>query len=466
MGLDMPMKQLTRIGVAMASGGLAVLAFPPFGWWPLALVAWVVCFAAVWGSGFRWGFRLGFLHGVALYAGSLCWFWNIFAGFSVALWLLLSLFTGLACGLAGWASRKWAGAWWLPVYAAVVWSGIEYFRCEWFWLRFPWITPGVALGPTWVSPLIGVYGAGFLLMLSSALCVSGTRRVRLGGAMLAACLLGLGLFRPPPVMESGPGVPVLAVQSENCDLRTYLEAAKREATGPCLIVWPEYSVPYPVRRFRDDMRKIVALARDKDSVLVFGTQKDSGNGRHYNEALTLDASGELGSHFKNRPVHFMDDGEPGSVAVPVATKFGLIGTPVCFDSDYTEVARRMTAAGAEVLVAPTMDAEPWTARQHLQHSELFRLRAIENGRWLVTATTSGLTQFIDPHGNRISQLPMACDGVLRGNVYLHRERTFFTEYGWMFPWAILSAAGVWTAALAIAALRCPCKSHQGGGPSA
>ena len=446
-------KRVVRIGLALVSGGLAVLAFPPFGWWPLALMAWVLCYMAVRGAGFQWGFRLGLLQGLVLYAGSLCWFWTIFSQGSILLWLLLALFVALSCGLAGWASRKWPRAWWLPWYAAVVWSGFEYYRCEWMLLRFPWTTPGLALGPTWLSPLVGVYGAGFLVVLSAALCVMGGARMRMAGCALVACLLGLSGLRPSPVVETGPGVLVLAVQSENCDLHAYLNASRKETSGSCLIVWPEYSVPYPVRQYGKELKSLIELAKEKDSVLVLGTQKALGSDRHYNEALTLDASGELGSHFKNRPVHFMMDGEPGTVAVPVTSRFGRIGTPVCFDDDYTEVVRRMTTAGAQAIVAPTMDAQRWTAREHLQHAELFRHRALENGRWLVVAATSGMTQFIDPHGNRISQLPLDEDGTLQGSIHLHDHLTFFTKYGWTFPWMLMAGTVLWTSALGIAALR-------------
>jgi len=335
----------------------------------------------------------------------------------------------------------------------VVWSGFEYYRCEWMLLRFPWTTPGLALGPTWLSPLVGVYGAGFLVVLSAALCVMGGARMRMAGCALVACLLGLSGLRPSPVVETGPGVLVLAVQSENCDLHAYLNASRKETSGSCLIVWPEYSVPYPVRQYGKELKSLIELAKEKDSVLVLGTQKALGSDRHYNEALTLDASGELGSHFKNRPVHFMMDGEPGTVAVPVTSRFGRIGTPVCFDDDYTEVVRRMTTAGAQAIVAPTMDAQRWTAREHLQHAELFRHRALENGRWLVVAATSGMTQFIDPHGNRISQLPLDEDGTLQGSIHLHDHLTFFTKYGWTFPWMLMAGTVLWTSALGIAALR-------------
>jgi apolipoprotein N-acyltransferase len=51
-----------------------------------------------------------------------------------------------------------------------------------------------------------------------------------------------------------------------------------------------------------------------------------------------------------------------------------------------------------VLVAPTMDRMEWTRTQHEDHALLFRLRAVENDRWLVRASSSGRTEVVSPRG--------------------------------------------------------------------
>jgi apolipoprotein N-acyltransferase len=78
-----------------------------------------------------------------------------------------------------------------------------------------------------------------------------------------------------------------------------------------------------------------------------------------------------------------------------------------------------------------MDAASWTARQHLQHAELARHRAAENGRWFVVSSSSGLTQVIDPHGRRIAQLPLFDPGVLVAQVGKRSDLTFYTRLGWL-----------------------------------
>lgn len=441
------MKRQWRFAMAAVSGLVAVAAFPPLGWWPAALLAWPLLFAAALGAGFRTGFFVGLLHGMVLYGVSLSWLWNLFQQGAVALWLILALFAAVSCGIAGWIGKLRPAAPWLPVYAALTFAVIGHFRAEWFVLRFPWMSPGLALGPTWLSPWVGVYGAGFLVLLAAA-CVA-HRPSRPAGVALTLCLAGLALFRPPPVRETGEGIPVLMVQSENCDFETYRQRSAAAEFSDGIILWPEYAAPM-FHEMPTDRAAAAELVKSKRATLILGTTRPIDDTRRWNEALTLDERGEVGRHYKNRPVHFMADGVPGKLALPVTTRFGRIGTPVCFDCDYVDTPRRMTAAGAQFFAVPSMDAMHWSERQHLQHAELFRHRALENGRWMAVCATSGLTQVIDPHGNRTAALPLMEDGVMQSSVFRRDGLTFFTRIGWRLPqaltavWLIATLGMVWS----------------------
>jgi apolipoprotein N-acyltransferase len=185
------------------------------------------------------------------------------------------------------------------------------------------------------------------------------------------------------------------------------------------------------------------LCRERGITLTFGTQLHAGQGRGWhNIALTVDPSGTLGQHNKVHTVHFFDDGIPGTTAAPIDTSHGKIGTPICFDSDYEGVVRNMTAAGAEMFVVPVMDAESWTTRQHDQHAELFRIRACENGRWMLVCATSGVSQVIDPHGHVHARLPALAQGNLIGTLKRKTDLTLYTRIGWLAPWCPLGIGTV------------------------
>ncbi len=389
----------------------------------------------------RRAFYLGMLHGLASYGTALSWFFNIFGKAALPLFAILALFTGITCLAANAASKRHASAGAFVLAVATLWTGIEFVRCELYFLRFPWLTPGVALGPTHLSPLLGVYATSFLVVAAAAALVR--KRSRGWGAGLTLGFLALGIIRPG-AGEVVDGPLVTLVQCEDSALPAYLALTESARdVHPDLVVWPEYALPYDVRQDPPAMTKIVALCESMDITLVLGTKTVAGgeSADWFNTALVLDRGGVVGEYYKTRPVHFFDDGTPGESFAPTGTELGRIGTPICFDGDYSEVIRKIVSQGAEFIVAPTFDAESWTAKQHEQHAALARIRAAETGRWFAAAASSGVTQFIDPGGNLRARLPLVRPGTLSYRVGRSSARTPFVAGGWLFPWVALAASG-------------------------
>lgn len=143
--------------------------------------------------------------------------------------------------------------------------------------------------------------------------------------------------------------------------------------------------------------------------------------------------------------HFFDEGRPGTSAPAWETPLGQVATPICIDNDFSPVVREAVVAGAEFLLVPSMDAAHWTARQHLQHAELFRHRAAENGHWMAVASTSGLTQILDPSGRVTAALPLFEPGVLIGEISTRSPLTPFTRFGhWIGPAPACSRQSFWS----------------------
>ncbi len=377
----------------------------------------------------------GFAHGFIAYGLCASWFWQIFHGMAPALFGILAafhaLFALLAALLARRTSQRWGG-WRFAVAAAALWTLIEFTRGELFWLRFPWFGVGVARGPHWLLPWLGVYGVTFLTVLAVRL-LANSGRARWVGLLALAGWAFPGL--PPPSEPANPRIVVTAVQAEMAPLRTYLRLSEQAPPDCQFLVWPEYAYASDLTRTPRDLEAVMAFLRERPSlVLVLGTHTWVGEEGWHNTALTLNAQGVLHKHFKNHTVHLFDDGIPGTEAQPAQTPHGRIGTPVCFDCDFQDVLQRLATAGAEFIVAPTMDAITWTARQHEQHARLFQLRAAENRRWIVVAATSGVTQFIDPYGRVTARLPVFEEGALTHRIAPRQEVTFFTRAGHLFPW--------------------------------
>jgi apolipoprotein N-acyltransferase len=94
----------------------------------------------------------------------------------------------------------------------------------------------------------------------------------------------------------------------------------------------------------------------------------------------------------------MVDGEPGDRRPVFPVDGGVLGVAVCYDFDAPAVAGDLVRRGATVLLAPTFDSTDWSRAEHEHHGLLFRLRAVENDRWLLRACSSGRTEVISPRG--------------------------------------------------------------------
>ncbi len=433
---------IQQLVLVVISGGLLPLCFPPYGYWPLVLVVFPLLLLATTNTTARRAFYLGMLQGAIGYGLTLHWFLKIFGAGAVPLFAMMALFTSLFCLVFNFVGKQTKSPGLKVFLAAVLWTAIEFYRSELFFLRFPWATPGSALGPTWLSPIVGVYGASFLVLVASAAFLY--RKTVALALVLSLVVLSLGIFSPGPVpLDEDEGFLVALVQAEECPLQLYVALTKKvQDQEPDLIVWPEYALPYDVRKDAPHFSRLISLCEELEATLVVGTKTVIGSGPKdwYNTALVLDQNGTLGEHYKTRPVHFFNDGIPGRGFTPVKTGLGLVATPICFDCDYSEVARRMVNNGAEFFAVPTFDAEFWTAKQHVQHALLFQLRAAENGRWLACAASSGVSQVIDPHGNVRAQLPLMKPGVVTHRIARCQGKTFFTRVGWLFPWVVLASA--------------------------
>lgn len=440
-----------QLALVLLSATILPLCFPPFGWWPLVLLTFSLLFLATMNTTPRRGFYLGLLHGIIGYGITLYWLFHIFSSAAIPLFAILALFTAFFCLLFNYLSKRTKSPVLNVLLAATLWTAIEFYRSELFFLRFPWITPGSALGPTFLSPILGVYGTTFLVITASAGFMR--RRTIPLAFLLSLCVMCLGLFRPGLVEpDEKERIAITVVQSEECFLESYVALTRTaHKESPDLIVWPEYSLPYDVRKNVDDFATLTNLCAEMDAILVVGTQTIVGPGGKdwHNTALTLDQRGVLGEYYKARPVHFFNDGIPGRSAKPIQTDLGAFATPICFDCDYSEVARRMAKLGAEYFAVPSFDAESWSVNQHLQHALLFKLRAAENGRWLACAASSGVSQIIDPHGNVRRSLPPMETGVLTYHIGRSRRRTIFTRVGWLFPWLTLGCSAILLAYAAI-----------------
>jgi len=144
----------------------------------------------------------------------------------------------------------------------------------------------------------------------------------------------------------------------------------------------------------------------------------------------------------------VSDFTPGKVPglLPVALGHSsqtpvLVSPLICYEDVTPSLARRAVQAGAGVLINQTNDAWFGNTIAPYEHHLIASFRAIENRRYLLRATNTGLTAIVDPVGKTLSRLPIYTQGTLRKRVYALKHLTPYTRLTGDCLWWLIVAIG-------------------------
>jgi predicted amidohydrolase len=146
--------------------------------------------------------------------------------------------------------------------------------------------------------------------------------------------------------------------------------------------------------------RLGAAARANRLWLVAGlTERDAD--RVYNTAVLLDREGKLAG--KYRKIHLPREEwrqgvTPGHEYPVFKTDFGTIAIQICYDWFFPEPEEIFARQGAEILFAPTWGDTMADADGRANGETVFRVRARDNGLYLVPAVYDGQSMIIDPMG--------------------------------------------------------------------
>ncbi|MFB0527692.1 MAG: apolipoprotein N-acyltransferase [bacterium] len=478
--------------LAISAGVILVLSFPPVNFTFLIWFALVPLFLAIYFSkNPKEAAIVGSLTGLVFYGISLNWFFKIFGVLAAGLICLLAIFIGVFSFLVKYIysdssspslpeppkqqltspSRKSLSLKGLLLFIPVCWVALEFFRSELWCLKFPWLALGYSqwnhLPLLQLASLGGVYGLSFLIALVNGVVFrsllikrsdAGFKlRWHLSPLIIIIIIMGIALYWGNWVigarthLKGSPGneqIVVAAIQDESFVQKKLMTATKEAARDePKFIVWREYSTFLPPGEKESRLVPLLNLAKDTNAYLVIGFLEFFGFGKKgfENYALLFSPKGRIiGKYTKIHLIHFIEWGfEKGKDYGIFETEHGKVGIQICFDLDYEDLTRRMVKLGAEMFFVPSLNPMFWGKWEHLQHSAMAPLRAVESRRWIVRAASSGMSQIIDPYGRVLDSLPIGSEGILIGKISANNEITFYHQYGWVFPYICLGglAAG-------------------------
>ena len=111
------------------------------------------------------------------------------------------------------------------------------------------------------------------------------------------------------------------------------------------------------------------------------------------------------------------------------------GTFICYESIFGDEVRQFVKNGAEVLVNISDDGWYGDTSAAWQHLNMVRMRAIENHRWILRATNTGVTAAINPYGRVTAAAPRHQRTSIRVHFGYENDLTFYSRYGDLFAYA-------------------------------
>ncbi len=448
--------------LAFISGILCILSFQPFNF---SFLIWFALIPLIYALTItphekKWFFKIpyfdgllaGIVFGLVFYIGSLHWLYNIFGVSGIFLLLLMSIYPYLFCHLFNYLYNKFNKKILIIFLPASLWTAIEYIKSEAWWLKFSWMNLGYSqhnfLPALQFAGILGQYGLTFLILIVNSIIVyilvNRNNRIIIAKSIISLALiitfvLSYGFIQLKNTYS--PDINVALIQDESSDFSIFKELISEIDTDVDFIVLPEYALREYLDDNTDRLNEIKKITKQHDSYLIVGSKdraSDEQDPEFYNTAYMFNPDGDIaGRFYKMNPIQFFDDGNSGKEYFVSETEYGKVGIFICYDTDYSFVARNTVKNGAELLLVPTYDPIEWGVLEHKQHSSMTSVRAVENGRFIAKTSTSGISQIIDPNGRITDEIGIRKSGITIGAIQKISKKTIYTRIGFLLPFVCI-----------------------------
>ncbi|MFI5304950.1 MAG: apolipoprotein N-acyltransferase [Nitrospiria bacterium] len=495
--------KLKDILLAVLTGFLLVLSFPKWDMEEFAWVAFIPLFFAIENKNPLQAFYLGWVSGLIFFFGSLNWIISTIVTYGHISWLtgllafLLMIFILASYpGIFSWGIRFCSNT--IPIPKAILnpilWTGLEFLRGH-FFIPFPWDSLGYSqYRHLWLiqfADLTSVYGISFLIILINTVIFEVIFIFFYHGKLekfpfvfswvpiiaaffLLIAILAYGKIRLV-LPNNGKTVKVSVIQGNidqnkkwderyrNETLSNYETLSRKAAENhPDVILWPETSVPFLFEREREYRESLCQFVKSLHIPLLFGSpaldKTPSGN-EWFNSAYLINSDGILvdrydkinlvpfGEYipfqsilfFVNKLTEGIGDFKGGNRPTVFALPEHPFGTLICFEVIFPELFRKFVNQGAVFMTTITNDAWFGDTSAPYQHLSMVVFRAVENRTPIARAANTGISGFIDSRGNVLATTSLFVPDQITVDLKYYEERTFYTQYGDIFGWSVLSA---------------------------
>jgi len=474
---------------AIAGGWLMDLGYPDLAWWPFTILGTALVLASLRGRTIGGALLIGAISGFAYYGMLIEWL-TVYLG--VVPWLALTLAQVFFTALGGvlitlawrWVPRAWPGVAGrlvlTPAVVAAAWTTREAVASVFPFGGFAWgrLAHSQAEGPLshWAA-WVGFSGLTFLIAWLAAGLVAVAIEREVGmlrrGIALVGASAALLVWPAVPITTTGT-ISVAAVQgNSNSGLFASYERGEilqdhYNATTPLfdqgldldVVVWPENASDLDPLRYPNAAAAIDRVSERLQAPVVVGTiTYDEPTDKTFNSILLWKAGeGAVDQYDKVHPVPFAEYLPAREFFYPLAPdlfdlvprdfSFGerdttvdlngvIAGISICYDIVDDDLLARQIDEGAQVLLAPTNNADFGRTDQSVQQLAIARLRAVESGRSLVNASTVGASAIVLPDGSTLDSLPLFEAGTMVQEVPLSDTVTPAHALGRTLEWGVI-----------------------------
>lgn len=458
------MRRLRPLLLPTLSGVLYFLSWVGFGIWPLAFVCFIPLLWALRDATPGQALRRGAWMGFVTHLGGYTWIVHMLSVFAYAPWplafagyLLLCAAQGLLFGVMAFLARLLTLR---SGYRMAAVLPLALCATEFSYPLLFQSYSGVALMP--VLPLVQIADLGGPLLLSALQALvngalfdsllASVQRQRPPRRSVAASLFalvlagGYGFFRIVRVQAAERRAPSVQVglaqpdvgelelhQNPQASVRTLRdETAELQARGAQLVIWPE--VGFNTRAVRWDAKDGRFIQGDVPESLIAGVMRVAPHDV-WNSAVVVDEDGRIGDHYDKidllafgEYIPFGDwfpklyDWSPlashlsrGTTTAPLRWRGFRFATFICYEDILPGIVRATMqdhgGGRANALVNLTNDSWYGAGHEQEQHLMLAAVRSIEHRRWLLRATSTGISAFVDATGRVVQRIPRDVRGV-------------------------------------------------------
>lgn len=367
-----------------------------------------------------------------------------------------------------------------------LWVLVEYVKTAIPFL-VPWGGLDIALVPfssfVQAADIIGGYGLVFVAVVVNTLCLrcirSGRRHVRKRSPFrlpvreclslfyclfLVAAMAVYGMYRAGSIedgmnggRESRQKITATVVQGNFSTKErwsgmgfyhrtmTYLEMSRSKGEGLRIIVWPE-TVLNSSREVNDALFSELMQAIGVNSLLISGgLHADPVTDDISNCIYFISGDGCLSRYDKQHLLPYAETSpffnllnayysapsefRPGRTPTVVPTLAGMAGASICMEILYPDFIRRSVKNGAAYLVNVSNDSWFGDSAMPYIHLCAARLRAIENRRYVLRASNSGISAVISPTGRMVAQTRLFTKERVDAEFIRMTEKSVYTRCG-------------------------------------